>query len=79
MQISGNNGCNNYYGSIIAMNQNKISFGSLAETRMLCRNMEVPMQFSEAISNTKSFKKNSEGLHFINELGITLLTFKKVD
>jgi len=79
MMISGNNGCNNYSGSITELNDKNINFGLLAETRMLCKNMEIPTQFSEAISNTKSFKKDSEDLHFINELGITLLTFKKVD
>jgi heat shock protein HslJ len=79
MMIYGNNGCNNYAGAIKAMNRNKISFGPLRETKMMCQNMEVPMQFSQAISNIESFKKDKEGLHFINKLGVTLLTFTKAE
>ena len=79
MMIFGNNGCNNFSGAITELKENKIRFGPLAETRMMCKNMEISTEFSKAISNTKYFNKNGEGLHFINEFGLTLLTFKKVD
>lgn len=79
MQIFGNNGCNNFSGSISFLNGNNISFGPIRETKMMCENMEVPNLFSEGIAKTKSFIKNSEGLHLINDTGKIVLTFKKVD
>lgn len=79
MMIIGNNGCNNYSGSITALSKNNISFGPLAETKMLCANMEIPTLFSNGISRTASFKKDEQGLHFIDTTNKTVLSFKKID
>lgn len=79
MQISGNNGCNNYSGTIRFLKDKNISFGSIRETRMMCKNMEVPTEFSKRIEQTATFIKDNRELHLLDTFNKSLLTLKKID
>ncbi|MBX7141381.1 MAG: META domain-containing protein [Chitinophagales bacterium] len=54
MTVSGNTGCNSLSGPV-EVNGDKISFGSLATTRMACPGDNPETKFLEALNKTKKF------------------------
>jgi len=79
MKVFGTNGCNNVSGSIKTLDDSNIEFSELAETRMMCPNMEVSRQFSFALTKTMNYKKTQNQLVFFNRDGKEILVFKKTD
>ncbi|MFK5878691.1 MAG: DUF4377 domain-containing protein [Flavobacteriaceae bacterium] len=77
--IIGTNGCNNISGSIAKQDATKIEFGPLRETMKMCPNMEIPNQFSLALTQTRFYKKENLVLKLFDVDMKELLSFKKVD
>lgn len=78
-RIMGTNGCNNLSGSIAKLDAAKIEFGLIQETMKMCRKMEIPNQFSKALTQTKFYKKEKTLLLFFDTDMKELLALKKVD
>ena len=79
MTVFGTNGCNNIFGSIKELDDFIIEFNPLMETRMACPNMEIPRQFSLALTETMGYKRIKNKLVFFNKQGKEILVFKKAD
>tara|TARA_B110001454_G_scaffold216115_1_gene238802 strand:- start:617 stop:1072 length:456 start_codon:yes stop_codon:yes gene_type:complete len=76
-KISGNNGCNNYFSSIINIDENSLDFSHFGETRMMCPDMKVSNIFRASISKTETYTVDKETLTFINAEGEKILIFTK--
>ncbi|MDN3492525.1 DUF4377 domain-containing protein [Winogradskyella bathintestinalis] len=79
MRVMGNNGCNNYNGSITSLDSISIKFGAIATTRKMCPDMTVSDRFDNALRNSVSYKKDGLNLLLLNNSGEEILRFKKVD
>lgn len=77
--IMGTNGCNNMSGSIAKIDAVRIEFDLMRETVRMCSQMELPTQFSLALTKTRFYKKEYLELKFFDGDMKELLTFKKVD
>lgn len=79
MKVFGNDGCNEYSGTIKKLTENQLEFGILASTRKMCRNMDAPESFHKAMAKVKSYKLNDTNLILMDENGEEVLTFLKKD
>ena len=79
MEVFGNNGCNSISGKITAVTEQKITFGPLISTRMMCEEMKVPDAFDQAMQKTVSYKHANLNLTFYDNQGKELMKFLKVD
>ncbi len=79
MKIYGNNGCNDYFGTLTNLTENSISFGKIGSTRKMCPEMEVPKRYNEALLKTRTFRFDGQALIFSDEEGEEILTFMKTD
>lgn len=76
MRFSGNGGCNSINGKV-ETSGDKIKFGPVASTRMMCPgNFET--DFLNALNNSDSFTIENNRLSLISD-GKILVVFKKVD
>ena len=79
MKIIGNDGCNNFSGSISSLDEEIISFGPVMGTRMFCQEMELPDGFNQQLNKVAAYKLDDLRLLFFDTAGEELLIFKKVD
>lgn len=79
MEVFGNNGCNEFNGKITSVNHSNISFGRMAMTRMMCRDMIVPGKFDQALQQTASYTYENLYLKLYDKNGKEILKFLKVD
>ncbi|QHI69381.1 META domain-containing protein [Tichowtungia aerotolerans] len=82
-QVFGNDGCNDFRGAIEHAAGSSITLGTIASTRKMCMDMEVPDAFSKALGNMAgkavSYKISGLTLVFLDADGNELLAFKKAD
>lgn len=79
MKIYGNDGCNNYFGSISELTENNITLKGLGGTKKMCANMEVPDRFNKALSKISSYRLDKQFLIFDDDDGNEILAFTKTD
>lgn len=79
LMIFGNDGCNNFSGSIKQINSSTMALGPIALTRKMCPNMEIPDSFSKALTLSKTYKREGLSLYFYNANGQETLRFNKAD
>jgi heat shock protein HslJ len=79
MKVIGNDGCNNFFGSIKKLDEKDLVLGPVAGTRMFCTDTDIPDKFNAAISRVAKYKIDNMKLVLIDNLGNELLLFKKVD
>ncbi len=79
MRVSGNDGCNNFTGSIKKLDTGAIEFGPLAGTRKFCQNMAIPDRFNKVLNKTTGYKIENMQLTLTDKSGKALLVFKKID
>jgi heat shock protein HslJ len=79
MQISGNNGCNNYTGKIERLTSSDILFGAVGSTKKMCPDMTISKMFDTALNTTKSYRLKNTELLFFDKDGIETLHFIKTD
>lgn len=79
MNFSGNDGCNNFSGSIKKLDNQALIFGNAAATKMACPDMLVPEQFNIVLLETRKYKIQKLRLYLFNEDGNELMVLKKVD
>lgn len=82
-QVSGNGGCNNYFGSYQVnndANSASLSFGVIAATEMACPEpegvMETESAFLNMFSKVNSYEIQGEKLMFFDKSGVKLASFK---
>lgn len=77
MKVSGNDGCNSMFGAIENWDTTVLTFKNLGGTKMACANMERSSEYSQALSNTKTYKIKNAELHLFDAAGNKVLIFKK--
>lgn len=79
MKIYGNDGCNNYFGTILDLNEETIAINGIGSTRKMCPDMEVPQRFNAALSKISSYRFDKQLLIFSDKDGNEVLAFLKTD
>ena len=79
MKVMGNDGCNNFFGSIKNIDSEKLILSPLARTKMACIGTDIPDKFNVALSRVSSYKIENLHLFLYDDSEKELLTFKKVD
>jgi heat shock protein HslJ len=79
MRIMGTDGCNNFRGSIKAIEDDELKFGPVAATMKMCPDMEISDKFNTAINKVGKYRIENLKLYLYDEKGTELLRFKKVD
>lgn len=79
MRVIGNDGCNDFFTGIEALNSEEITFGPIAGTRKYCRGMNIPDRFNQQLNKVTAYKLKDLRLHFLDSEGEELLVFRKID
>jgi len=79
MRVMGRDGCNNFTGQITEFDDGVIEFGSIATTRMMCRDMSVPEKFNSAMRQVKSYRLEPGQLVLLDSDGNEQIACRKVD
>jgi len=79
MKVMGSNGCNRVSGAIKKITDTELEFSPLMETRKMCPKMDIPNQFSLALTKTRFYKKGNGTLQFLDADKKELLSLKNVD
>jgi heat shock protein HslJ len=79
MRVLGNDGCNNFFGSIKNIDSEELILGPLAGTRMACLGTDIPDKFNVALNNVGSYKIENMQLTLSDVSGKELLVFRKID
>lgn len=76
-RVNGYAGCNQFFGDL-SIETNKISFGNVGSTRMMCPDMTLEDAFFAAIGKISTYKFDDEHLVFLSENNDALMTLKPV-
>lgn len=79
MKVMGNDGCNNFFGSIKSIDNKNLRFGLLAGTKMACIRTDISDKFNTALIRVSKYKIENLQLILSDEQGNELLMFKKTD
>jgi heat shock protein HslJ len=79
MKIYGNDGCNEYFGSILELTDNHMSIGAVGSTRKMCPEMETPQRYIGALSTVESYVFDKDILILRDGEGKEVLAFIKSD
>jgi len=79
MGYMGSDGCNNFTGGLIELDEHTIRFGIAAGTRMMCMNMKIPDLFNTTLPEVMSWKIKENGLHLFDADGKELMQLKRTD
>ena len=76
-KVSGNNGCNNYFSSIVNIDKNTLEFSQFGETKMMCPNMKISDTFGKSISKVETYTIHNKTLVLYNAEGEKVFLFTK--
>ncbi|ENW97146.1 META domain-containing protein [Acinetobacter sp. NIPH 298] len=79
-RFSGADGCNKIFGSFES-NAKQLQLGPIASTKMACignDNATLSRQYSDALTNTASYKIKGHELQFLDSSGKALVSFMTV-
>ncbi|WP_121665656.1 DUF4377 domain-containing protein [Mesonia aquimarina] len=79
MQIFGFDGCNNYAGKIEKFSADEITFVRIGSTKKMCSNIKLAQAYTQALQETKYYKKDKLSLYFFDKNDEKVLQFKKID
>ena len=79
MKVMGNDGCNNFFGSIKNIDAKKLVLSALAGTKMACIGTDIPDKFNVALRKASKYKIENLHLILFDDSVNELLNFKKVD
>ena len=79
MRYMGNDGCNNFNGGIIELDESIIRFGISAATRMMCMDMEIPDLFNTSLPEVLNWEIKENKLYLRDADGKEVMLLKKID
>ncbi len=79
LRYLGSDGCNNYNGGIIELDDRIIRFGVAAGTRMMCEDMQIPDLFNQTIPEVMTWEIIENMLHLFDTDGSELMLLKIID
>jgi heat shock protein HslJ len=76
-KVTGNAGCNGYFGSVI-IDGEAMSFGNLGATRKLCPEPTMTQEGNllQALDSTRGYRLEQDGLELLDGAGATLVRFR---
>lgn len=74
-KINGIGGCNNYFGMIAELGQNKIQFDKVGSTRKICMEDNIEMNYFAALSEVRTFTISDKKLILSDASGKEILVF----
>nr|WP_290697255.1 META domain-containing protein [Lacinutrix sp.] len=77
--VLGNDSCNNFFGDLKTVDNNRLAFNALAGTKMACPNITLSNAIKKALAETQAYKIENLKLLLYNTKGEELLRYKKVD
>ncbi|MBK8501567.1 MAG: META domain-containing protein [Saprospiraceae bacterium] len=77
-KLTGNDGCNSFFGEISGIDHKYIEFSRLGGTKMACRNMELSDRILEGLARVQSYRVASDKLVLYNRNGDEILSYKNV-
>lgn len=79
MRALGNAGCNDFTGAIKTVDNQHLVFGTIAGTRKLCLNMDIPDARMKRLQQVQQYRLENLRLQLLDQQGQPLLRFRKVD
>jgi len=79
MRYLGKDGCNNFNGAIIELDESRIRFGVTAGTRMMCPDMNIPDLFNSTLPAVSSWEVREDMLHLFDDAGKELMQLMRTD
>ena len=79
MKLIGHDGCNGFFANINYIDNETITFGPIAGTRMFCHPMDIPDRFNQQLNRVKRYQLKDLKLHLFDAEGEELLQFQKID
>lgn len=79
MKYSGTDGCNNYFGGIIELDESVLRFGIGAGTRKMCPDMKLADAYNKALPEVSSYKVKDLKLYLFDASGTEVMQFQKAD
>lgn len=79
MKIYGNDGCNEYFGSITQLSNTAITIENIGSTRKMCPDMEFPERYMTALKQVKGYDFEENILILKNANDEEVLAFIKGD
>jgi heat shock protein HslJ len=78
LRMYGFGGCNQFTGSFLTGENNRIEFSGIASTKMACPEMEIEQTYYKQLENTTSFEVDEAGrvLILFDEASSELLVFQ---
>lgn len=77
-RITGNAGCNSFFGAYELGNANHIRFSQIGATKMACRNMELEQQFFEVLDSASRYSIRRDTLLLSDAQDLLLARFEAV-
>lgn len=77
--VSGNDGCNTFFGSIEILTKTDLKFGILAGTKMMCEDMKITGAFGQALSKVEYYMLKELKLTLQDKDHNELMVLRKVD
>ncbi len=79
-RISGNNGCNEYGGSITIDDNGKVSIGQLLSTKMYCaQTAQLENKYMSQLGKVNQYKMDNDLLVLMDAKGNIIIKSKKLD
>lgn len=75
-KVSGNAGCNNFFGTTEVSNGGKITFSNIGSTKMMCDNMETETSFINTLSEVNKYNVDENTLELYKDK-LLLMKFSK--
>lgn len=79
MKIFGNDGCNDFTGTIKTATKTALAFNTIASTKKMCLKAGVEAEFYKAMNTVKGYSLKGLRLTFTDTDGNEILSFLKVD
>ena len=77
MKYTGSDGCNNFMGGLVVLDDEHLKFGIAAGTRRMCMEMKIPDQFNQSLTLVNSYKITRQVLHLYSADGVQILQLGK--
>lgn len=78
-RVYGTDGCNNYHGALVSLDETNIEFSHLATTRKMCIEMNVPDRYSASLMSVTSYRVEDGKLYLFDSDDHIRIEFRHID
>lgn len=77
MKYTGSDGCNNFMGGLVELDNEHLEFGIAAGTRRMCMEMKIPDRFNESLTLVNSYLIKRQMLYLYSADGVQIMQLGK--